>query len=44
VAQELRQAGWINARALIGGWNAWQDAGLPVEPKAVPDTQKIPSQ
>jgi len=23
----------MNARALIGGWQAWQDAGLPVEPK-----------
>jgi 3-mercaptopyruvate sulfurtransferase SseA len=44
VAQELRQAGWSNARALIGGWNAWQDTGLPVEPKAVPDSEKIPFQ
>jgi 3-mercaptopyruvate sulfurtransferase SseA len=37
VAQELRQAGWVNARALIGGWNAWQAAGLPVEPKPEPN-------
>ncbi|HSF29878.1 MAG TPA: hypothetical protein VLK82_05325 [Candidatus Tectomicrobia bacterium] len=44
MAQELRQAGWINSRALIGGWNAWQDAGLPVESKAVPDTQGFSSQ
>jgi hypothetical protein len=35
VAQELRQAGWKNARALIGGWKAWQEANLPVEPRAV---------
>jgi 3-mercaptopyruvate sulfurtransferase SseA len=33
VAQELRQAGWPRARALIGGWNAWQAAGLPLEQK-----------
>jgi 3-mercaptopyruvate sulfurtransferase SseA len=33
VAQELRLAGWVKARALIGGWNAWETAGLPVEPK-----------
>jgi 3-mercaptopyruvate sulfurtransferase SseA len=31
VAQELRQAGWKNARALIGGWDAWQQTKLPVE-------------
>lgn len=35
VAQDLRQAGWPNARALIGGWDAWQQAGLPVEPRTV---------
>jgi len=35
VAQELRQAGWNEARALIGGWKAWQEAHLPVEPRAV---------
>jgi 3-mercaptopyruvate sulfurtransferase SseA len=34
VAQELRQAGWKKARALTGGWAAWQEAGLPVEPMA----------
>jgi len=34
VAQELRQAGWKKARALTGGWAAWREAGLPVEPKA----------
>jgi 3-mercaptopyruvate sulfurtransferase SseA len=34
VAQELRQAGWKKARALAGGWEAWQAAGMPVEPKA----------
>ncbi|HEX8772744.1 MAG TPA: rhodanese-like domain-containing protein [Pyrinomonadaceae bacterium] len=34
MAQELRQAGWKKARALTGGWAAWQEAGLPVEPRA----------
>ncbi|HWP46872.1 MAG TPA: hypothetical protein VNM22_06890 [Candidatus Limnocylindrales bacterium] len=34
MARELRQAGWPYARSLIGGWEAWQVAGLPVEPKA----------
>jgi 3-mercaptopyruvate sulfurtransferase SseA len=33
VAHELRQAGWRHARALVGGWDAWQQAGLPVEPR-----------
>ena len=33
VVQQLKQAGWPNARALIGGWKAWQAAGLPIEPK-----------
>jgi len=33
VVRELRRAGWSNARALVGGWAAWQKAGLPVEPK-----------
>jgi 3-mercaptopyruvate sulfurtransferase SseA len=31
--RELRKAGWPNARALLGGWQAWQDEGLPVETK-----------
>ena len=34
MAQELRQAGWKKARALTGGWAAWQEAGLPVEARA----------
>ncbi|HJY28101.1 MAG TPA: rhodanese-like domain-containing protein [Pyrinomonadaceae bacterium] len=34
MAQELRQAGWTKARALIGGWDAWQNANRPVVPKA----------
>jgi len=33
VARELKKAGWTKARALIGGWEAWQAAGLPVELK-----------
>jgi 3-mercaptopyruvate sulfurtransferase SseA len=32
VALALRQAGWTHARALVGGWRAWLDAGLPVTP------------
>ncbi|MFL6415927.1 MAG: cation:proton antiporter [Bryobacteraceae bacterium] len=30
VADELRKAGWVNARVAEGGWNAWVSAGLPV--------------
>lgn len=39
VALELQRAGWPNARALVGGWQAWEESGLPVEPKSaeVPD-------
>jgi 3-mercaptopyruvate sulfurtransferase SseA len=33
VARDLRRAGWKKASALIGGWKAWVDAGLPTEPK-----------
>lgn len=36
VADELRQAGWSQARALQDGWTAWQNAGLPVEAKVIP--------
>jgi 3-mercaptopyruvate sulfurtransferase SseA len=35
VAQELRRAGWTRARALIGGWNAWLENGLPIEKKPI---------
>jgi len=31
VVRDLRRAGWGNARALVGGWTGWLDAGLPVE-------------
>jgi 3-mercaptopyruvate sulfurtransferase SseA len=34
VARELKRAGWQRARALIGGWEAWQAASMPVEEKA----------
>ncbi|HMQ29749.1 MAG TPA: hypothetical protein PKD53_03435 [Chloroflexaceae bacterium] len=34
MAHELQRAGWANARALVGGWQAWLDAGLPVAPRA----------
>lgn len=29
VAEALRQAGWLHARALEGGWEAWKKSGLP---------------
>ena len=35
MARELQQAGWPKARALVGGLQAWYDAGLPLEPKEV---------
>jgi 3-mercaptopyruvate sulfurtransferase SseA len=34
VALELRRAGWPKAVALIGGWDAWQAAGLPIETRS----------
>lgn len=34
MARELRRAGWPKARAILGGWTAWREAGLPVEPRA----------
>jgi len=33
VAQDLQRAGWPRARALVGGWEAWEAADLPTEPK-----------
>jgi len=33
VAQVLEEHGFENVHPLIGGFNAWQDANLPVEPK-----------
>jgi 3-mercaptopyruvate sulfurtransferase SseA len=35
VARELQKAGWSKARALVGGWEAWQSAGLPVAVRPV---------
>jgi len=32
VTRELQQAGWPGARAFVGGWKAWQERDLPVEP------------
>ena len=32
VAQTLRERGFTNARALEGGYAAWKEAGLPLEP------------
>jgi NhaP-type Na+/H+ or K+/H+ antiporter len=31
VAGELKKAGWARTRVIEGGWNAWINAGLPVE-------------
>jgi hypothetical protein len=33
VARRLHRAGWTRARALIGGWKAWQEA-RPLEPRS----------
>jgi 3-mercaptopyruvate sulfurtransferase SseA len=33
VAQTLLDAGWPDARALVGGLEAWRKAGYPLEPK-----------
>jgi NhaP-type Na+/H+ or K+/H+ antiporter len=33
VARELKRSGWPRARALVGGLDAWQSAGLPMESK-----------
>jgi rhodanese-related sulfurtransferase len=30
-ALQLKKAGWTKAKALVGGWQAWKDAGLPTE-------------
>ena len=32
IAQALRERGFTNAQALDGGYAAWKDAGLPLEP------------
>ncbi len=32
VAQTLREKGYTNAEALEGGYAAWKEAGLPLEP------------
>jgi 3-mercaptopyruvate sulfurtransferase SseA len=34
VALSLKAEGWDKARALVGGWDAWLEAGLPVESRA----------
>jgi rhodanese-related sulfurtransferase len=33
VALRLLERGWKNVHPLYGGFDAWQKAGLPVEPK-----------
>jgi NhaP-type Na+/H+ or K+/H+ antiporter/rhodanese-related sulfurtransferase len=43
VAADLRRAGYVNARALAGGWEAWLDAGLPTVARGgMPETTKTP--
>ena len=32
MVQLLREAGYHEAYALLGGFNAWRDSGLPVAP------------
>ena len=34
MARELREKGWTRARALVGGFDAWRAAGLPLEAKS----------
>jgi rhodanese-related sulfurtransferase len=34
VTRALRKAGWSRTRALVGGWQGWVDAGLPLARKA----------
>ena len=33
MTRELQEKGYRNARALVGGWRAWEAAGRPVEPR-----------
>jgi rhodanese-related sulfurtransferase len=33
VAQALMEHGWKNVHPLFGGFDAWTEAGLPVDPK-----------
>jgi rhodanese-related sulfurtransferase len=33
VALQLLEKGWKNVHPLYGGFDAWRDAELPVEPK-----------
>jgi 3-mercaptopyruvate sulfurtransferase SseA len=32
VVRELRRAGWKHAQALKGGWEAWRESGMPIDP------------
>jgi hypothetical protein len=34
VVRQLRKAGWLNARALVGGWAKWVADGMPVDVKS----------
>jgi 3-mercaptopyruvate sulfurtransferase SseA len=36
VAQTLLQRGWTNVHPLIGGFDAWQNAGYPLEARTQP--------
>lgn len=36
IADALRERGYINVSALEGGYAAWRDAGLPLEPSDAP--------
>lgn len=41
MAHELQRAGWHRARALVGGWQAWRDAGLPVVPRPATEAEPV---
>lgn len=42
IAQTLRERGYANAEALEGGYAAWKEAGLPLEP--VTELRDLPGQ
>jgi len=36
VVAKLRDLGFTNAKALLGGWHNWHRAGYPVQDKQLP--------
>ena len=41
IARTLREKGFANAQALDGGYAAWKDAGLPLEP--ISEVREVPA-